>query len=334
MMIPPSPLRDDLRAEWLLDEGITFLNHGSFGAVPRIVFEAQTEWRRRIEADPIELLGRHAQELVDEAKRPIGEWLGMRGEDFGFVTNASEAVNAVLHSIDLKEGDELLTTSHVYNAVRLAMRLRVERRGGSYREIAVPLPVSSAEQIAAIVLDAIGPRTRLLVIDHVTSPTAIVFPVEAIVAGCNARGVEVLVDGAHAPGMLPLEVPKIGAAYYTGNLHKWPCAPKGCAFLWVRPDRREGVHPLVVSHHFGEGLAREFGWQGTRDLSAWLTAPRALEFMAELGWEAVRTHNHAMAVWVQQRWAIDRINGDGASPAAAGSIGRIGSDGASAADAR
>ena len=322
MPTPPQPLRQNLRSQWMLDERITFLNHGSFGAVPRVVFNAQTEWRRRIEAEPIELLGRGAQDLIAAAKRPVGEWLGMRDEDFGFVTNATEAVNAVLHSIALEPGDELLTTSHVYNAVRQSMRMTAERHGVTSREVEIPLPVRSAEQIAGIVLDAVSPRTRLVVIDHVTSPTAIVFPVERIIAGCTERGVPVLVDGAHAPGMLPLDVPKIGAAYYTGNLHKWPCAPKGCAFLWTRPDLQSQVHPLILSHHLGEGFAREFAWQGTRDISAWLTAPRALEFMADLGWDAVRNHNHAMAIWVQQmlceRWGVQPI-----SPMDGGMIGSM-----------
>ena len=161
-----------------------------------------------------------------------------------------------------------------------------------------------------------------MVIDHVTSPTALVFPVQAIVAACAAREVDVLVDGAHAPGMMPLNIPRLGAAYYTGNLHKWPCAPKGCAFLWARPDRRERIHPLVVSHYLGEGLSREFAWQGTRDLSAWLTIPRALEFMAAMGWDAVMTHNHAMAVWVHrmlcERWDVEPL-----SPMDGGMIGSM-----------
>ena len=149
-------------------------------------------------------------------------------------------------------------------------------------------------------------------VDHVTSPTALVFPVEKIIAGCRARGVDVLVDGAHAPGMLDLNVERLGAAYYAGNLHKWPCAPKGSAFLWMRRDRQADVHPLVLSHHLGEGFAREFGWQGTRDLSAWLTLPRALAFMADLGWDHVRRHNHDLAAWAHRllcdRWRVEPLS--------------------------
>jgi isopenicillin-N epimerase len=309
---PPMPLRPGLRSEWLLDERIAFLNHGSFGAVPRVVFDEQTAWRLRIEAEPIEYLGRRAQELVAAAKQPLGEWLGMAGEDFGLVTNATEGINAVLQSLDLRAGDELLSATHVYNAVRQSMRVIADRRGATCREIALPVPLASAEQILERVVGGLSPRTRLLLIDHATSPTALVFPVQAIAAACADRGVDVLVDGAHAPGMLPLNVPGVGAAYYTGNLHKWPCAPKGCAFLWVRPDRQAGIHPLAVSHHRGEGLAREFAWQGTRDFSAWLAMPRALAFMSDLGWDRVREHNHAMAVWFQQmlcrRWDVQAIS--------------------------
>jgi isopenicillin-N epimerase len=284
----------------MLDPGVDFLNHGSFGAVPRVVFDEQTEWRRRIEAAPVEVIARRRLELIDHAKRPVGEWLGMRDADFGLVTNATEGVNAVLHSLRFRPGDELLTTSHVYNAVRQAMRFTAARWGAAYREVDVALPARSAGEIAEAVLAGVSDRTRLLVIDHVTSPTALVFPVEQIVAGCNERGVDVLVDGAHAPGMLPLDVGRIGAAYYAGNLHKWGFAPRGSGFLWVRPDRQADVHPAVVSHHYAEGFCREFSWQGTRDLSACFALPRAVEFTRSLGAERVRAHNRALAVWAHQ----------------------------------
>ena len=284
----------------MLEPGVDFLNHGSFGAVPRVVFEAQTEWRRRIEAAPVEVIARRRVGLLEVAKQAVGEWLGMRPDDFGLVTNATEGVNAVLHSLSFSPGDELLTTSHVYNAVRQAMKFTCARSGAAYREVDVPLPVREPSEIVDAVLSAVSDRTRLLVIDHVTSPTALVFPLEQVVAQCQTRGVDVLVDGAHAPGMLPLDVARLGAAYYSGNLHKWALAPRGAAFLWVRPDRQAQIHPAVVSHHYDEGFSREFSWQGTRELSSWLAVPRALRFIAELGGDAVRNHNHAMAVWAHQ----------------------------------
>ena len=305
---PPIPLRAGLRSEWLLNERVTFLNHGSFGACPRIVLDDQAQWQRRLEADPIELIARRGPELLEAVKRDIGQWLGMRPGDFGLVTNATEGINAVLRSLELAPGDELLTTSHVYNAVRNAMRYVAGRAGASYREIDLPIPMSSQQQIVAQVLCGLSDKTRLLVIDHITSPTALIFPVEQIIAGCADRGVDVLVDGAHGPGMVPLNVPAIGAAYYVGALHKWACCPKGNAFLWARPDRQAAIHPLVISHYLGEEFRREFSWQGTRDMAAWLAVPRALQFMANLGWDRVMAHNHAMAVWANQmlcdRWRV------------------------------
>jgi isopenicillin-N epimerase len=309
---PPEPLRPDLRSEWLLDPRITFLNHGSFGAVPRCVFVEQTRWRLKIEGQPIELLGRRGQQLVEEAKRPVARWLGMQEENFGFVTNATEGVNAILRSLKFGPADELVTTTHVYHAVRQAMKYVAGQSGAAYREIEIPLPVRSSAQVEELVLAGLSSRTRLLVIDHITSPTAIVFPVERIATECARRGVEVLIDGAHAPGMRPLNVPQTGATYYAGNLHKWACAPKGSAFVWAHPDRRDAIHPLVVSHYLGEGFAREFSWQGTRDISSWLSVPRALEFMSELGWDRIMTHNHQMAAWAQQMlcesWDVEPIS--------------------------
>jgi isopenicillin-N epimerase len=309
---PPAPLRPNLRAQWLLHPDIAFLNHGSFGATPRIVLEEQARWRERIEAEPVEFIGRKRPELIAAAKEPLGRWLRMREADFGFVTNATDGINAVLRSLDFRPGDELLTTDHVYNAVRHAMRNAAMRSGAAYREVSIPLPVSGPDEIAERIVTALTPATRLLVVDHVTSPTAIVFPVQRITAECAARGVDVLIDGAHAPGMLPgLDVPALGAAWYAANLHKWVCAPKGCAFLWARADRQTELHPLIVSHFYGQGLAKEFEWQGTRDISAWLSVPAALRFMEELGWKRVIAHNHAMAVWAQRmlcaRWEVECI---------------------------
>lgn len=307
---PPAPIAGF--SQWMLHDEVTFLNHGSFGAVPRAVMAAQDEWRRRIEAEPIELLGRRAPELVAEAKVPVGEFLRMAPADFGLVTNATEGVNAVLNSLSFKTGDELLTTNHVYNAVRMALRHTAMRHGATYRQIDLPTPVESASGVARRVLEGLSARTKLLVIDHITSPTALIFPVEEIIAGCAQRGVEVLVDGAHAPGMIELDVPKIGATYYAGNLHKWACAAKGCGFLWVAPQRAAEIHPCIVSHLYGQGLAEEFSWQGTRDISAWLALPAAMEFMGAIGWERIRAHNHALAVWAHrmlcERWKVSPMS--------------------------
>ena len=296
----------------MLEEHVDFLNHGSFGAVPRVVFDEQTEWRRRVEARPVEVLARRGDELIADAKAAAGAWLGMRPDDFGLVTNATDGVNAVLRSLTWRPGDELLTTSHVYNAVRQAMKYVAGRAGATYREVEVPLPLAGSGEVIERLVAGLSDRTRLLVIDHVTSPTGLIFPVGPIVRACAERGVDVLIDGAHAPAMLPLNVSATGAAYYAGNLHKWAFAPRGAGFLWVRPDRQADIHPTVISHRLGEGVAREFAWQGTRDVTAWLTVPRAVEFLADLGEQRVRDHNHALAVWAHRllntRWGDDPIS--------------------------
>ena len=308
---PPPPLRPNIGAQWMLRPDITFLNHGSFGATPRTVFEAQNRWRERLEAEPIELLGRRCHDLLGESKSKIGAFLNMPPTDFGLVTNATDGINAVLRSIPLRPGDELLTTSHVYNAVRQSMKYIASRAGATYREVPVPLPVASAQQITDTITRALSGNTRLLVIDHVTSPTALVFPIEPIVEACAKRNIDVVVDGAHAPGMLPLDIERLGVAYYAGNLHKWCCAPKGSGFLYVRPDKQADVHPNIISHHLGQGIDKEFGWQGTRDISAWLTIPAALDFMNDLGWDEVRRHNHALTCWAHQmlceKWNVNPL---------------------------
>lgn len=299
-MSRPGGFVRDVRAEWELRPDVAFLNHGSFGAVPRRVSACQERWRKRIEAEPVEYLGRRMPGLVEEAKRPVAKLLGMKVEDFGLVTNATEGVNAVLRSLRFERDDELLTTDHVYNAVYKAMLNVAEMAGARVIKAPVALPVVGAEQVVEAVMSRVTDRTKLVVIDHATSPTALIFPVERIVKLCAARGVDVLVDGAHAPGMLPLDIESIGAAYYAGNLHKWVCAPRGCGFIWVRKDRRELIHPCVVSHDYGNGLQKEFNWQGTRDFTAWLALPAAVSFLTELGWDEVRRHNHNLAKWGRQ----------------------------------
>lgn len=303
---PPTPLGRDIVSEWMLDPEIAFLNHGCFGARPRTVSTAQQNWRDRIEVTPIELLDRQRKSLIDEAKDAVGAAMGMAPDDFGFITNATGGVNAVLRSLKFEAGDELLTFDHVYNAVRMTMKYLADHVGVAYREIPLPLPVPDSQVIMDALEASITPRTKLLVIDHITSPTALLFPIREIVAHCEARGIDVLIDGAHAPGMIDLNVEQLGAAYYTGNLHKWFCAPMGTAFLWVRPDRQAGIHPTTISHFLDQGLANEFEWQGTRDISGWLAAPEALRYFETYGLERVRQHNHDMAVWVQrlicERW--------------------------------
>ena len=309
---PPVPLAPGLDRRWLLDPEVTFLNHGSFGAVPRSIRQAHIAAQDRIEARPIEMLGRRATELLGPARARVGSFLGMSPGSFGFVTNATEGVNAVLHSLTLTPGDELLTTTHVYNAVRKALQRCASRHDATYREIPVDLPITDPSEVVDAIMAACTPRTRLVVIDHVTSPTALVFPVAELCARCRSVGIDVLVDGAHVPGMLPVDVETIGATWWTGNLHKWCCAPKGTAVLWASERARAHTHPAVVSHFHGEGLASEFDWQGTRDLAAWMVAGDAIDFMAALGWDRVMRHNRALAAWAHRmlcdRWEVEPIS--------------------------
>jgi isopenicillin-N epimerase len=302
---PPKPLAPDLGQHWLLKEDVAFLNHGSFGACPIPVLNEQQKWRANIEAQPIELLGRQCEMLLQMARAGVSLRLALP-LDFGFVTNATEGINAVLQSLKFKPGDELLTTNHVYNAVRKAMQHVAARGGATYREIPIPLPLESSDQIADAVVKSLTDKTRLLVIDHVTSPTAVIFPINKIARACHTRGIDVIVDGAHAPGMIKLDLFDLQVPFYAGNLHKWICAPKGGAFLWVDHSRWPEIHPLVISHHYLSGFEKEFGWQGTRDISGLLSIHSAFEFFDQFGWDNVIRHNHEMAVWAQQmlcsRW--------------------------------
>ena len=305
---PPEPLGADILEKWALDPAITYLNHGHFGACPRAVLEAQSAWRERLEARPIEFLERQRRTLLAHARQAVGGLIGADLDDFGFVTNATGGVNAVLRSLKFQSGDELVTTNHVYNAVRQTLHLLARTVGATVVEVDVPLPVKGPDEIVRAIAGALTDRTRLVVIDHITSSTAVILPVRRIVDVCGDRGIDVLVDGAHAPGMVDLDVTALGAAYYAGNLHKWVCAPKGAAFLWVRPDRQAGIHPNTISHYLDQGLAEEFQWQGTRDITAWLCARDSIEFMGQFGWDNVRRHNHALAVWAQaaisSRWRV------------------------------
>jgi isopenicillin-N epimerase len=306
---PPAPLADHISDDWCLDRTYAFLNHGSFGARLRAIAECQTTLRAQYEARPIEWLGRQANGMIAEGRRVVGAFVGSHPDSLGFTTNATEAINAVLRSLAFKPGDELLTTTHVYNAVRMTMRHVAQRVEATYREIDIPLPVRSPDQIVDAVCQAMNGRTRLIVIDHVTSTTAIVFPAAAVVDQARKRGIDVLIDGAHAPGMLPLDVESIGAAYYAANLHKWTCAPSGAGFLHVRPDRQKGIHPTTVSHFYEQGFIQEFQWQGTRDITPWLCAKESIAYLGRLGWDRVMNHNHSMAVWVQamlcERWGVE-----------------------------
>jgi isopenicillin-N epimerase len=286
---------------WGFRPGITFLNHGSYGACPTPVLQAQQRMRQHLEEDPVHFFIRELEPRLDEARAAASAFVGCRAEDFAFVPNATFGVNTVLRSLGLASGDELLTTRHAYNACRNALEAVAQLHGARVVVAEVPLAAFGAGNVAEAILSQVTARTRLLLVDHIASPTGAIFPVEALARTLEARGVAVLVDGAHAPGMVPLEVRSLGASYYTGNFHKWVCAPKGAAFLYVREDRQKDMLPLSVSH--GANSPREdrsrfrlqFDWAGTDDPTPYLCVPEALRFMASLlpgGWPAIYEENH------------------------------------------
>jgi isopenicillin-N epimerase len=282
------------RADFCFDENIVMLNHGSFGAAVKPALEAQAAWRTRMERNAPDFFRNVLPKALAEARAALAAYLNAAPEEVGFIDNATAGVNAVLRSFPLAPGDEVVSTSHCYNAVRNAIRFVCRRAGARYVEVPVPFAAAEAADLLARLEAGMGPRCRLLVVDHIASEGALVFPLEAIAALCRARGVRLLIDGAHGPGHAPLDLGALGADYYAGNCHKWLCAPKGTAFLWVRPERQAGVHPLVISHFLDQGFAAEFGWQATRDPGAWLAVKEALAWRAELGAESVQRYASAL----------------------------------------
>ncbi|HYR35058.1 MAG TPA: aminotransferase class V-fold PLP-dependent enzyme [Burkholderiales bacterium] len=279
------------RARFRLEPGVDFLNHGSFGAAPLEVLDAAARWREQMEANPDRFLRQALPDALRNAARELARFVHASGDDLVFVENATSAVNAVLRSLEFTPGDEILINSQSYGAVRQAVRYVCERSGAKAIEPHVAIPVSGSPQL----LPAITGRTRLLIVDHISSPTGLVWPVKEIVAAARERGVRVLVDGAHAPGQLDLDVPALGADWYTGNCHKWLYAPRGCAFLWSDREHQSLVHPLPISHGYGSGYIQEFDWPGTRDFSPWLAAGAGIRFLQELGADAVRRYCRELA---------------------------------------
>lgn len=282
-------------ADFALDPRFRHLNHGSFGALPNEVARAEMAWRSRIEANPTRFLAFELPELMRGTATAIAAFLGGEGGDWALVENATAGANAVIASLALGPGERLLATSHVYGAVRNTMRHHAARAGADYAEIAVPVPYPGEDVLLELVSAALDGRTRLAVFDHVSSHPATILPVRRLVELCHARGVPVLIDGAHAPGLLPLDVPAIGADWYVGNLHKWAFAPRGTAALHVAPERRAALHPLSISHGYGQGFPAEFDWTGTRDFSAWLAAPEGIAFWQRAGGIGLMERNRALA---------------------------------------
>src|SRR5437016_2243825 len=292
-----------VKPEFLLESGVAFLNHGSFGAAPRAVLEAAERWRQRMEANPDLFLREILPGELRAAAAELARFIRARPDDVVFVDNATAGVNAVLRALELRARDEILATTHTYGAVRQAIRYVCDRTGAKLIEARITLPVIDGGMLFSAVADQLSERTRLGVLDHVSSPTGLIFPVAELAALARARGAHVLIDGAHGPGQLELDVPALGADWYVGNCHKWLFAPRSCAFLWCREDSKRELHPLAISHHYGEGFTAEFDWTGTRDFSAWLAVVDALRFFDRLGAARVRAYNHDLVVRAASRIA-------------------------------
>ena len=306
-----------MREHFLLDPDVVFLNHGSFGACPREVIAAQQHWVLEMERNPVEFLGRRSAQLLAQARERLAGYLGADAADLVFVPNATTGVNIVARSLALSPGDEILSTDHEYGACEATWQRVCEQTGALWRKVEIPLPFEQ-ERFAERMLSAIGPRTRVIFVSHLSSTTALVFPLAELCAGARARGVLTLIDGAHAPGQIDVALDALGADFYTGNAHKWLCAPKGSGFLHARREHHERLHATVTSWGYVAGmqghtgfdaytgrtvLERRLQWQGTRDISPWLAVPAAIDFVTREPWRRARARSHERAIALMHRVA-------------------------------
>jgi isopenicillin-N epimerase len=298
-----------MRDQFLLDPDLVFLNHGSFGACPRPVLDAQRRWQLEMERNPVAFLGRRSAELLSQARATLGTAIGARADDVVFMPNSTTGVNVVAQSFSLQPGDDVLATDLEYGACDAAWSRVCAKRGASYRRVEIPLPFAR-EEVLDRLMAAVTPRTRLIYVSHVTSTTALILPVAEICAAARERGIATLIDGAHAPGQIAVDLDTIGADFYVGNCHKWMCAPKGSAFLHARAEHHAMLDATVISWGYAEGTGghsgfdaylgktlfeRRMQWQGTRDISPWLAVPAALEFQDRFDWPTVRNRSHDLA---------------------------------------
>lgn len=311
-----APSGDDVtaqawRRQWLLPEGVIYLNHGAFGPSPRVVVETRRRWMEHVEAQPMQFFVRELDFELGRARRQLAEFVGAEPADLVLVDNATAGMNVVATSIALTAGDEVLLTDHEYGAVRRIWDRTCRRHDAQLKIAALPRPLESAEQVVDTIMDQVTERTRLLVFSQVTSPTAVILPAEAICAAARQRGVPVCIDGPHALAMLDVDLSRLDCDYYTASCHKWLSAPFGSGFLYVHPRRQATIEPAVIS--WGRTPLREltgqhtwqdeFTWSGTRDPSAYLAVPAAIEFLKQAGLDAFRLRSHALARYARQRIA-------------------------------
>jgi isopenicillin-N epimerase len=295
-----------LREPFLLDPTVTYLNHGAYGATPRPVFESYQRWQRELEWEPVDFLSRRSTERLAYSRAQLAAYLGTERDNLVYVNNGTVGLNIVARSLRLGPGDELLTTDHEHGGIDRLFRYMAQKLGFALVKCRVALPVTTHAAFAEHFMSQVTERTRAILISHLTSPTALVFPVKQICTRARALGITTIIDGSHVPGQLPLELQELDPDFYIGILHKWLCAPKGCAFLYARPSAQDRLDPLVVSWGWepkqpGPSRFVEFHeWQGSRDISAFLTVPDAIAFQREHDWDLVRAKCRGLAIFAQR----------------------------------
>ena len=291
----------NLSSHFLLRPDIILLNHGSFGACPRPVFEEYQRWQRELEAQPVEFLGRRFDDLMRAAREPLAQYVNCDADDLVYVPNATTGLNVVARSLRLHPGDEIVTTDHEYGALDRTWTFLCEKWNAVYKRVPIPVPVTTAEDFVERVWSAVTPRTRVLFLSHITSPTALIFPIQELCRRARASGIISIIDGAHVVGQIPLDLRALGADFYSSNAHKWMMSAKGSAFLYARREMQSMVEPLVVSWGWHpeqparSRFVQEQEWQGTRDIAPYLSVPAAIRFMQAHAWDTVRAECHALA---------------------------------------
>lgn len=302
-----------LRDQFQLRHDIIFLNHGSFGACPLPVFEKYREWQMELERQPVEFLGRRFDDLMRTARTSLARYVNAPLDDLVYVPNATTGLNVVARSLAFKPGDEILTSDHEYGALDRTWRFLCQKRGAVYKPCSIALPVTTTEAFVEEFWSNVTPRTKVIFLSHITSPTALIFPVKEICRRAREAGILSIVDGAHAPGQIPLDLTELKVDLYAGNCHKWMNAPKGAGFLYARREKQALLEPLVVSWGWESdtpGPSRfvdEQEWQGTRDIAAYLSVPAAIEFMEKNDWSRVQGESHDLARYARNE--ITRVTG-------------------------
>jgi isopenicillin-N epimerase len=292
-----------LKKYFLLDPKVTYLNHGSFGATPKPVFKEYQRWQRELEKQPVEFLGRRITGLLAESRAVLGEYLGTHADNLIYTQNVTVSLNIVARSLNLGAGDEVLASDHEYGAMDRTWRFLSRKHGFSY--INQPVKLTSHTDFVESFWQAVTPRTRVIFLSHITSPSAIIFPLEEIIRRARDAGIITVIDGAHVAGQIPLQLDSLGADFYGGNLHKWLCAPKGAGFLYARPEMQDLIKPLVISWGYEPEIAGpsafvdQHEWQGTRDMAAFLSVPAAIRFQQAQAWDEVRSACHGLACYAQ-----------------------------------